>query len=576
MGAQRLPSGGEPVQFEQDFLQWRISGQRKDITSAERVNVPAQSFKKAFQIEIQERTARPYDIQLGGRIKGQIKKDEVLLLVFYARCPESSDESALGRFTIAGQAKGRTRALSLFTKTVSVGKNWKQFSIPFVAPGNNDSGFSISFRFGGLKPQTLQFGGLEVLNYKQKKKLEELPLTETRYAGMEPDAPWRKAAQDRIREHRMEELRVRVIDRHGNPVQGAKVHVELKNHAFGFGVALGLNSMFSDRNPEDAQKYRDAVEDLFNKAVFENRMKWKFYQDNDPQLEKAMAWCKERNIPLRGHVMVWPAWQRLPRGMAEQYAGKTNEFKKVIEEHVRHMATAYPDTFAEWDIVNELYSQHEFVDMYGKEVVVDWFRIAKEANPDFKSYINDYGILAGYDQAHQDNYYEWIKYLVEQGAPLEGIGLQGHYRAPIPPEEVLARLNRFAEFGLEMQITEYDFEDTDELLQARYTRDFMTVVFSHPQMTGIMTWCLWESAAWKPAAAFYTADWKKKRIAQAWEHMVEKEWHTEQTIRTNEDGFATVRGFLGDYEITVTCNGKRKTVFQSLNKGSDHVRIRLD
>lgn len=174
------------------------------------------------------------------------------------------------------------------------------------------------------------------------------------------------------------------------------------------------------------------------------------------------------------------------------------------------------------------------------------------------------------------NYYDWIQYLLEQGAPVEGIGLQGHFRAPIPPEEILRRLDRFAEHGLEMQITEFDFEETDELLQARFTRDFMTAVFSHPQTVGIMTWCLWEDAASKPNAAFYSSDWKKKRIAQAWEYMIEKKWHTNETVCTNPDGTAKIRGFLGDYEITVTSPaGRKKKIPFSLKKGAAATKVQL-
>ncbi|MCK4564973.1 MAG: endo-1,4-beta-xylanase [Verrucomicrobia bacterium] len=569
----RPPSGGRKLEFEKPFLKWQTGGRASEAISSEVVKVSNPSFKQAFQVEIKARTEREYDLQLAGRIKGQIGKGDVLLLSFYARCGESADESALGRFSVTGRAHHPDRHLFPFTKTVSVGKKWKQFLIPFVAPIDNEAGYSITFKLGGTKPQVLLIGGLELLNYHDKKKPDQLPATETYYQGMEPDAPWRKAAHARIEEHRKEDLKITVVDRFGNPVSNAKVHVELKNHAFGFGVAAGLNSMFNPRNPEDAQKYQEAVEDLFNKVVFENRMKWKFYQDGDPQLEEAIAWCAERGIPVRGHVMVWPAWKRLPRGMQEEWGAKTNEFRKVIEEHVRKMATVYPESFAEWDIVNELYTQHEFVDLYGRDVVADWFRIAKESNPKFKCYINDYAILAGYDEVHQQNYYDWIKYLLEQGAPVEGIGLQGHFRAPVPPEEILLRLDRFAEFGLEMQITEFDFEETDELLQARFTRDFMTAVFSHPQTTGIMIWCLWEDAAWKPSAAFYSSDWKKKRIAQAWEYMIKKEWHTDETVRTNPEGLAGVRGFLGDYEITVSHAGREKRIPFSLEKRSGSVAV---
>jgi GH35 family endo-1,4-beta-xylanase len=572
----KIPSGGIPVSFENAFEQWRLVGKERQSASSSAVSVSGMPFKQCVEVRITNRTERGYDIMLsGGAILGQIEKDDVLLCSFYVRCLESSDESVLGKCTVTSRARHPARWFHPFTKTYTVGGKWKQFLIPFKAPTDNKDGYEVGFLLGGVKPQTLQIAGLHVINYQAKREISELPVTETRYDGMEPDASWRKAAHARIREHRMEDLKVQVADRNGKPVEGAKVRMELKNHAYGFGVAVGLNSMFNPLDPEDAQAYRDAVEDLFNKAVFENRMKWKIYQDDDAQLEKAVAWFAERNIPIRGHCMVWPAWQRLPRGMTEEYQSKTNEFRGVIEDHVRKMATAYPNTFVEWDIVNELYSQHEFVDMYGKEVVADWFRIAKEANPNFTTYINDYGILAGNDAAHQNNYCDWIKYLLEQGAPLEGIGLQGHFRAPVPPEEILHRLDRFAEFGLPMQITEYDFEDTDELLQARFTRDFMTIVFSHPKTVGIMTWCLWEDSAWKPSAAFYSSDWKKRRIAQAWEHMIKTEWHTDKTVSTDESGTASIRAFLGDYQITVTRGSKTKTVFQSLEKGTEQITVAL-
>ncbi|VGO19240.1 endo-1,4-beta-xylanase [Pontiella sulfatireligans] len=573
--AERIPMGGEELSFEQEFLEWGVSGGKRQSVEKKVRSASGISAKKCVELKMTERTDRIFDIQYNNRIAGRIEKDDVLLCSFFARCLESSDESALGKILVTSSIRYKERPSNLFTKTYTVGKRWKHFLIPHTAPVPGDAGCAIGFRLGGLKPQTIQIGGFEIINYKNKRMMDELPITETRYEGMEPDAPWRKAAQERIREHRMENMLVEVVDRQGRPIPGARVQMELKNHAFGFGAALSVNAMFNPKKPEESKRHQDAVEDLFNKAVFENRMKWRFYRDNDEQLEEAMAWCAARNISMRGHVMVWPAWKRLPSGMEEKWADKPDEFRRVIEEHVAKMATQYPDTFAEWDVVNELYSQHEFVDMYDKDVVADWFRIAKEANPSFKRYVNDYGILSGSDEAHQNNYHEWIGYLLEQGAPVDGIGLQGHFRAPVPPEEILRRLDRFGEYGLEMQITEFDFEETDELLQARYARDFMTAVFSHPQTTGIMTWCVGELSSSKPAAAFFTADWKKKRIALAWEHMIEKEWHTERISRTNAEGLAGVRGFLGDYEITVLFNGKTKVVKHELLKGSDKVVVKF-
>ncbi len=571
----KIPSGGTPVSFDREFLQWGVSGRENKTVEKDVRSVSGMPFRKYVELELTKRTERPYDIQFGSRVSGQIKKDDVLLCSFYARCRESSDESALGKFTVYSNIKARNRYFSPFTKTYTVGSKWKHFTVPFSAPIPNDVGYTIGFRLGGVKPQTIELGGFEVVNYADTRKVGDLPQTETLYDGMEPDAPWRKAAHERIKEHRMENLLVKVTDRNGNPVPGARVRMELKNHAFGFGAALSVGAMFNKKNPDQSKRYQDAVEDLFNKAVCENRTKWKHFSPGDPQLEEAIAWCAERNIPMRGHCLIWPSWKWTPKEY-QHYQEDPAPFKPIIADRIRTAATAYPDTFVEWDVVNEPVPERDFMDLYGDGIVAEWFNIAKEANPNFTCYLNDYAILAGYNEVKQQAYFDWIENLLEQGAPLEGIGFQGHFRAPVPPEDILRRLDRFAEFGLEMQITEYDFEDTDELLQARYTRDFMTAVFSHPQTTGIMTWCVWEGSAWKPTAAFISKDWKKKRIAQAWEHMIEKEWHTDKTVRTNSDGLAGIRGYLGDYEITVTRNGRSQVVNLSLEKGADTLQVQLN
>ena len=372
----------------------------------------------------------------------------------------------------------------------------------------------------------------------------------------------------------MGDLTVEVLDFKGRPQKNAKVRVELKKHQFGFGVAVGLRAMFEQRDTQQRQNYEQVVTNLFNTVTIENRLKWKFYRENDPVLEEAIRWCEEQNISVRGHCMVWPDWNRIPKSL-RSYAENPEGFPEVIVEHVRKMAALYPEVITEWDVANELYKEHTFMDLFGTDIVADWFRAAKETRPTFASYINDYAILAGNDEAHRQGYFDWIDSLLKQNAPLDGIGFQSHFRAPVPPEEIWRRLNRFAEFGLEMQVTEYDFDETDEALQERFTRDFMTVVFSHPQMVGIITWCLWEPTSWKPNAAFFSKDWEKKPIAKAWESLVKEEWHTDETRRTDRDGHVAFRGFLGEYEVSAKYLSWEKTVPVVLTKEGRVLRIQL-
>jgi hypothetical protein len=68
-------------------------------------------------------------------------------------------------------------------------------------------------------------------------------------------------------------------------------------------------------------------------------------------------------------------------------------------------------------------------------------------------------------------------------------------------------------------------------------------------------------------------DWKKKRIAQAWECMIKKEWHTDTTARTHTEGVTGGLGFIGEYEITVTHGVKNKIFYLTLKNEQETLHI---
>jgi hypothetical protein len=47
----------------------------------------------------------------------------------------------------------------------------------------------------------------------------------------------------------------------------------------------------------------------------------------------------------------------------------------------------------------------------------------------------------------------------------------------------------------------FDINTDDEELQADYTRDFLTLAYSHPTVVGVQLWGFWERSHWKPEAA---------------------------------------------------------------------------
>jgi hypothetical protein len=127
-------------------------------------------------------------------------------------------------------------------------------------------------------------------------------------------------------------------------------------------------------------------------------------------------------------------------------------------------------------------------------------------------------------------------------------------------------MDRMADtYGKRLQYSELDVtiqhdKDPEQLrYQADRLRDALTLAFAHPKMDAIMLWGFWERAHWFPKAALWRADWTIKPIGQAYVDLVTKEWWTDVRGTSGRDGKYAVRGFLGDYEVTVQANGKAKT-----------------
>ena len=85
------------------------------------------------------------------------------------------------------------------------------------------------------------------------------------------------------------------------------------------------------------------------------------------------------------------------------------------------------------------------------------FKWAKEADPNAELYYNDYNLDV--DDAKRAKTIELVKYLRESGAPIDGVGLQGHYNLSQPTvEKIDETIRMFAELGVKVMITELDVQ----------------------------------------------------------------------------------------------------------------------
>jgi GH35 family endo-1,4-beta-xylanase len=216
--------------------------------------------------------------------------------------------------------------------------------------------------------------------------------------------------------------------------------------------------------------YSDAERTLagthFNVLTPENCMKpalvhpqedvWRF-----ERTDALVKFAEESGLAIHGHTLVWHA--------------QTNDWffrggdKAIITErlrnHIHTLVGRYKGKVEGWDVVNEAINDRpdprtenlrnsHWLQTLGPDFLTLAFKFAHEADPKAKLYYNDYNIEAG--PKHESSMI-LLRRLIKEGAPVHGVGIQGHWSTNNVPYEALDRaIGNYASLGLKVSITELD------------------------------------------------------------------------------------------------------------------------
>lgn len=503
-----------------------------------------------FRFAVREACDSPIDAQAIFALSQPVAAGDVLWAHFFLRTTRSEAESGEGKVELVFENAASYRKSLQFPAMAA--NEWKEFSVPFTsleayAPGS--ASFLIRL---GYRRETVEIAGLTVRDYGRGVRAGDLPATraDTRYDGMEPDAPWRAAAQARIEKIRKAPLTVQVVDPAGNAVAGAQVEVCQTRQAYGFGSAVSAAWLAGDPGPDDVRR-RDAILKEFNMVTFENDLKWTRWTGERRLPLEAARWCADHGVALRGHNMVWPSWRHLPPALREEQ-GRPEALRAAVLDHIRDVGSAVGGLAPVWDVVNEPYDNHDLMDLLGPSSMADWFNAAHRAAPGARLFLNDYGIVTGngMDRAHQANFEKNLQSLVDQKAAIQGLGIQGHFGQEFTAPAVIdAILDRFGRFGLPIEMTEFSTQAQDPQRVADYLRDVMTVFFANPATDAFVLWTFQGSSEY--THMLYDDSWQPTPAGKVWDDLVLHQWRTRENVRTGPQGEAEVSGFLGSYEIRV-------------------------
>ena len=576
----QLPAGAQLILDGADLSRYKGPGVAPDAQLAI-VEVPGVAGGKAARVSVGKVADPIWSAQLASPFNAApIRKGDVLFGYFDVRAT-SQRESGAGLFTAFLQGTPDGKWTGLRTISGSPGANWTRRFYSATAQRDFKVGeVNLVFHVGGAVQQ-IDVANARLYDLGAGADTDNLPKTALTYAGREAAAPWRAQAAAQIDRYRKADLRVAVADAQGKAVAGASVHVELLKHKYMFGTFLDNDSPVL-KEGADADNFRQIVLDNFNTAMTPGyaAQTWG-WPDSATRARylKTIAWAKAHDMKVKNGHLVWSrfdfaldAWKSLRTPDALRQA--VNSYNRDV------LQTLAPLGLDDLEVLNEPIGFHQFEDAIGNdEDRARYFELARQLAPEIPILnINENGILSagGENRAKQDKYFAVIKKIVDAGAPLGGIGFQGHMGEDFtPPEQLWRVMDRYATFGVPLQVTEFDVSTEDEAVQADYVRDFTTAVFAHPASNAVILWGFWEGKMWIPQAALWRKNWQPKPAGQAWMTLMKQTFNTDETLQSDAQGAIETRPFLGQVRVSASKNGVKTSRVVELDKAGAQVNLVL-
>jgi len=517
----------------------------------------------------QANDAKPFSAQFTMPFEGAIAKDERVFAIIKARVV---GDAMFGE--VLAKLQLRAAPYTSFGPMIGIAvpREWTELPVTFAATDSIEAGKAAVVLLCGHKGQSIEIESIRVLKYPASIDLASFPRAKGikhSYPGREADASWRKAALERIEQHRKADLALTLTDSDGKALADTEVKLTLRKHEFGFGSAIVAKRMSGES--EDDKHYRDIIDRLFSIVVFENDLKdgnWgpDFNEERrnkrNAEIDKAFSWFDAHHISVRGHYLMQVA---TPFNL---HSIKDNaEILKRTLESVRERMSFVKDRVIEWDVINhpiawggaDMLNKRAGLEHLDREV----FQLARSLTK-LAFFINEDQVFRPGPQC--DETFKYIKALNAAGMTVAGLGNQAHFHESyLPsPEHLLSVTDRFAQIVPHQAITEYDVVTTDdEELAADYTRDVLITVFSHPAYSSFLLWVFWEGSHWKPEAASWNKDWSVRARGKVLEEWIGEKWHTEVTLKTDAKGRVNWRGFPGWYVATVASETKAVSLMKA-------------
>ncbi|XP_021754674.1 uncharacterized protein LOC110719980 isoform X1 [Chenopodium quinoa] len=347
----------------------------------------------------------------------------------------------------------------------------------------------------------------------------------------------------------------------GDSTFGNFVKVRQTKNSFPFGSCMSRTNI-------DNEDFVSFFLENFNWAVFGNELKWYWteaqqgnlnYKDADEMLDL----CQKNNIEARGHCIFWEV-----EGTVQSWVKSLskNDLMTAVQNRLTSLLTRYKGKFRHYDVNNEMLHGSFYQDHLGKDIRANMFKTANKLDPSALLFVNDYHVEDGNDpRSSSERYIEQVLNLQEQGAPVGGVGIQGHIDSPVG-SIVCSALDKLGILGLPIWFTELDVSSVNEFIRADDLEVMLREAFAHPAVEGVMLWGFWELFMSRENSHLVNAEGDINEAGKRYLKL-KREWLTRAHGHIDDEGQFSFTGFHGTYEVDIVCFDKKVTKTFVVDKG---------
>lgn len=210
-------------------------------------------------------------------------------------------------------------------------------------------------------------------------------------------------------------------------------------------------------------------------------------------------WSQKNGLKVWGHTLAWhgqtPQWffqdkdgtpaptpppttdtgarRRNPPGFIPGPLASREVVMERLKQHIMTVAGRYKGRVRGWDVFNESIADggdgttenlrtFSWYKAVGPDIITMAFKWAHEADPKAMLFYNDYNIEQGAveNKGKHASSLLLLKRLLKEGAPINGVGIQGHWHLNTNLADVEKAIENYAALGLKVSITELDVTAT--------------------------------------------------------------------------------------------------------------------